>query len=334
MRRAAVVFACASAAGVYFATQVTFALPSEYRRPFGGALAFNLFFYWIWAALVPVIVWLGRRFPANRLVSLPVHLVCAVLATSLQLLLMAPIHALFSGKGLLLERVFQLNFHSSLPTYVVILVASWALDRERRAAELEAGLARARLEALQRQLDPHFLFNALHAVSSLMYDNVRAADAMLSRLAELLRRSLARGGAAEVTLAEELELLRDYLAVEELRLDERLRVAEDVDPAALAVRVPPLSLQPLVENAVRHAVAPRPTGGSIAIAARRDGDDLCIDVVDDGPGLPPDGVREGIGLANTRARLAALYGPRGRMSLAPAGAAGVRAILRVPWRTA
>jgi two-component system LytT family sensor kinase len=340
VKRVAVVLAVACAAGLYFATQAHFAFPEEYRRPFGEALVLNLIFYWLWAAAVPVVVWLGRRFPASRLSSLAVHLVAAPLLTVTQLLLAAPLCTLLLAKRVDLAAMVRLNFHSSLPTYIVILVASWAFDhhakfrdRERRAAELEVGLARARLEALQRQLDPHFLFNTLHAISSLMYENAAAADGMMTRLSDLLRRSLARGGASEVSVREELGLLADYLAIEELRLDERLRVTRDIAPDALDVRVPPLLLQPIVENAVRHAIAPRPSGGRIDVGARRDGDDLRIDVVDDGPGLPAGGVREGIGLANTRARLLALYGARGQMTILPAGAGGVRVTLRVPWRT-
>ena len=342
VKRAAVVFAAACAAGLYFATQAHFAFPEEYRRPFGAALTLNLIFYWLWAAAVPLVVWLGRRFPASRASSIAVHLVAAPAVTIAQLVLAAPLCTVLLAKHVDLGAMVRLNFHSSLPTYIVILVASWALDhhakfrdRERRAAELEVGLARARLEALQRQLDPHFLFNTLHAISALMYENVPAADAMISRLSDLLRRSLGQGGATEVAVREELGLLADYLAIEKVRLEERLHVSQDIDPGALEVRLPPLSLQPIVENAVRHAVASRPAGGHIDVGARRDGDDLRIDVVDDGPGLPSDGLREGIGLANTRARLLALYGARGQMTIAPAlpGGAGVRVTLRVPWRT-
>ena len=331
MRRAALILAVATAAGLYFATQGHFAYPESVRQPLAKALVTNLVYYWLWAAAVPLVVWLGRRFPP-RLASLPVHLVAAVALTSLQIAVATPILGALLGRTISLVAAFRFNFHSSLPTYVVILALFWAWDRERRARALEHGLVRARLDALRRQLDPHFLFNTLHAASSLMYTDAEAADAMLSRLAELLRASLAQGDAPEVPLGEELRLLDHYLAVEEVRLEDRLRVTRDIDPAALAVPVPPLILQALVENAVRHAIAPRPGGGSIRIQARRENGELRVEVADDGPGLPPGGVREGIGLANSRARLAALHGDRAALDIA-GGACGVTVSLRLPWRT-
>jgi two-component system, LytTR family, sensor kinase len=189
-----------------------------------------------------------------------------------------------------------------------------------RALRAEALAQRARLDALRYQLNPHFLFNALNAVSTLVLDR-RAGDAvrMLARLADFLRATL-DGAGDEVSLADELVLVRGYLEIERVRFGDRLDAEVGAAPDALSARVPALVLQPLVENAVRHAVAPRETGGRVRVDARRAGRMLRLTVTDDGPGLPPDGPAAGfgIGLANTRERLAQLYGADHRLALEPA----------------
>jgi two-component system, LytTR family, sensor kinase len=208
--------------------------------------------------------------------------------------------------------------------------------RERREAELEGLLADARLQALSGQLRPHFLFNALHGVSTLMHRDVDAADEMLSELSALLRTTLDRDGVQEVPLDEELATARHYVEIMRARFGDRLAVEEEVDARARDALVPHFVLQPLVENAIEHGIARDPGAGRIWIRARADGGHCTLVVADDGPG-PAGGseaaVREGVGLSNTRRRLAALYGPAATLTLCPAEGRGTEVIVRIPYRT-
>jgi LytS/YehU family sensor histidine kinase len=212
------------------------------------------------------------------------------------------------------------------------------LVREReRLRQAEARAHEARLAALRLQLQPHFLFNALNAVSTLVAEG-RAAEAnrMLARLSDFLRTTLERKDAAEVPLSDELDFTRQYLDIEEVRFGERLRVRIDVDPTTHGALVPPMILQPLVENAVRHAIVARAEGGAIGIVASRENGFLRLGVDDDGPGAPsPGGLtgsRRGLGLAHTRQRLEELYAGRAELSLGESPAGGFSVSLRLPWR--
>lgn len=204
--------------------------------------------------------------------------------------------------------------------------------RQRRADQLQAQLAEARLQALASQLRPHFLFNALNAVASLLHVDPDAAERMLARLGDLLRQSLESHGRQEVTLREELAALAPYLDIEQIRFGPRLQVAWCLAPDVMEARVPFLALQPLVENAIRHGLAPRAEPGRIEIAAERDGPLLRVSVKDDGVGPPREGpVRVGgVGLSNLRARLMTLYGPRAGLELRRGTPRGAVAELRVP----
>ena len=198
---------------------------------------------------------------------------------------------------------------------------------ELRASQLEARLAQAQLEVLKGQLHPHFLFNTLHAISTLIHRDPDAADEMLAQLSDLLRMTLATVGVQEVPLQQELEFLRRYLDIQQTRFADRLRVIVDVPADTLDVRVPNQVLQPLVENAIHHGVDARRGDGLVEIRARAEGDMLRLEVRDDGPGLKttpgaaPKPAGSGIGLSNTRARLHELYGPKSALELAdyPAG---------------
>jgi LytS/YehU family sensor histidine kinase len=210
-------------------------------------------------------------------------------------------------------------------------------ERERRAAELEALLADARLHALTGQLRPHFLFNALHGVSTLMHRDVEAADEMLAELGALLRATLDREGVQEVPLHEELATARHYVEIVRARFGDRLVVEEEIDPDAREALVPHLVLQPLVENAVEHGIARDPGAGRIWIRARRENGSCTLTVTDDGPGLEGGSeaaVREGVGLSNTRRRLSQLYGPEATVTLRARGGRGADVVIRLPFRPA
>jgi signal transduction histidine kinase len=228
--------------------------------------------------------------------------------------------------------------------YGVVATAGWAVQyqrearfRERHASQLEARLSEARLEALRTQLQPHFLFNALNAIAALVRSDAMGAERMIARLSDLLRCSLANGGAQEVTLKEELDITERYVDIERVRFADRLTVERSVTPEALDARVPSLLLQPLVENAIRHGIAFRSGPGRVEITAVRESDTLVLSVRDDGRGFRGEsgGRRgQGVGLANTRARLLQLYGTQGSLQIARRPGGGTEVAVRIPWRIA
>ena len=227
---------------------------------------------------------------------------------------------------------------------VAIYATRWQERLTRQYAEaasqserLQVRLDQAQLQALKVQLQPHFLFNTLNTITALVHTDPAAAERMVSGLSELLRFSLGSAGEQEVTLERELEVLRHYLEIQQVRFHDRLSVAFDVDAEAERAYVPNLILQPLVENAIKHGVGPRAAAGHIGIAARHRGDVLTLEVSDDGVGERTDVPRrEGVGLGNARARLKSLYGDAHLLELGPnaaKGGRGFRVYIEIPYRT-
>jgi LytS/YehU family sensor histidine kinase len=200
----------------------------------------------------------------------------------------------------------------------------------RRDRARDEQLARAELRSLQMQLHPHFLFNTLNAVSAFVRTDPDAAERMIARLSHLLRLALDRVGVPEVSLEEELRVLRTYLEIEQVRFEDRLTVEWRVAPDARQARVPHLLLQPLVENAIRHGIAPSAAPGTIEIVAERRDGALRLAVRDDGVG-PGGGVREGVGLSNTRTRLRQLYGARQRLEVRGGPERGFEVAIELPF---
>jgi sensor histidine kinase YesM len=245
------------------------------------------------------------------------------------------------------QAFFGWQFFMGLWVYGVIAGVSHALRATGRLREREAAAARAEslrmhaeLQALRGQLNPHFLFNTLHTVSALMRQDPYTAESILERFAGLLRyvldtRRLERD---DVTLSEELSFVRDYLALEQIRLGERLVVREDIDPEALDIALPSLSLQPLVENAIVHAVSPRAGGATITIRAALSGDELVVTIADDGPGGTPSAIHDarGLGLRVGRQRIETRYNGKARFTIDTAPGAGFTVTLALPayFRTA
>ncbi len=220
--------------------------------------------------------------------------------------------------------------------YFLILLGSEAMDQARarqeeevEAANLARQLSEARLALLQRQLHPHFLFNALQAISTLLHRDPATADGLLVRLSALLRAMLESASGQTLSLRTELELTRKYLEIEQVRFGERLSVDWSVDEALLDGRVPSLVVLPLVENAIRHGLSTKVGPGRLAIDARREGTSLLVTVEDDGLGASPP-LRHGVGIANTRERLAGMYGERGSLEVETEPWKGFRARVRVP----
>src|SRR5262245_4850933 len=220
---------------------------------------------------------------------------------------------------------------------LVIYGALAAMARfHRQLKEQELAAAVAELQALRAQLNPHFLFNTLHSLTQLAREDPAATQDALERFGHLMRYVLSAGrdAAADVPLEDEIGFVRDYLAVERLRLGERLRFEEDIDPDALEVAVPPLILQPLVENAVRHGLAPRRDGGTIRLSARVTEDRLTIEVADDGNGAEPDAWRRdaGLGLGAVRRQVSARYADDGEVEVLSRPGAGFTVLIRIPAR--
>ena len=299
------------------------------------------------ALFTPVLVWLVRGFPVERVTwrrSLPVLALSTLVIVAVKYAVYVPLRArlLPEGDPLTYRRALAANFLSETVIFAVVIAvlhsvefSRRARERERQAGALRAELAEARLDALASQLQPHFLFNTLHGISTLMRRDVDAADEMLANLSDLLRRTLQRGGgsAHEVTLREERELLDRYLAIMRVRFGPRLEVTVDVDRAAEDALVPRLILQPLVENALQHGVARHAGVGHVAIRAAAERDTLEITVTNGGPA---DGntstVREGTGLSNTRRRLRELHGDDGRLEAGPLATGGFLVRLSMPLR--
>jgi signal transduction histidine kinase len=319
------------------ATQSRYASGAPWRETL--TVSFNCVVFW--AIAFAFVTRLERRFPlaAGSLArSVPVHVVVAVGLAALEVVICAfAFWALWSRSldelpSANLPVLFVADLHTNLIMYVLVL----GISRELRAARVQAELARARLEALEAQLQPHFLFNTLSTISVLMRHDVEAAEATLVSLSELLRSALNHAGRHEVSLREELELTHCYLSIEQTRFHDRLVIEVDVDEATLDARVPTLLLQPLVENAIRHGLAAHTGTGRVSLHAARHGGRLKVTVVDDGPGIAherDDATRRPIGLVNTRARLAALYGHDQALVLASAPGRGCRVDVELPFRT-
>lgn len=302
----------------------------------------------ICALLTPAVFWMARRFPLVRGAiwrHLPIHCAAAILLcvawSGLGVLLsIAMLHETPYGGGAVSWFFTTLPF--GVAVYFAVLGVAHAAafflearERETQAARLSAQLAEARLGALRMQLQPHFLFNSLNAIAVTVRDrDTTTATRLLEQLGDLLRRVMRTDRPPEVTLAEELEFVRQYLAIEEVRFPDRLRPTFEIDAALRGAAVPEFVLQPLVENALRHGLARRVTATLLEVAARREGDELVLAVTDDGPG--PGGTTEeattGVGLSNLRERLASLYGARARLELVATAEGGAVATVRLPYR--
>jgi two-component system LytT family sensor kinase len=297
-----------------------------YEPKLAQLLVLNLSLWYIPAALTPIIFAITRRYPISSPLPrlLAIHVSAALILSCVHAAGMTAVRAVLSGPPTAVgwmtavQRLYLMNLDWALMTYTTIVGLTYSLGfyqeaqaRALKESQLETRLAEARLQTLEAQLQPHFLFNTLHAISSLVHTNPDAADRMISRLSDLLRLTFDRSGAARVPLQEELEFLQKYLEIEQTRFQDRLTVRYAVDPETLDAEVPRLILQPLVENAVKHGVAPRAGEGLVEISSRRDGDALWLEVRDNGVGLSGRArtqLRSGVGLANTRDRLECLYG--------------------------
>ena len=325
-----------------------YSLKGDSSLSLGTAIAWRVPEWQVWALATPLIVWAGRRFPVTTLRGAPLHLVLATLVSIADVTVY-----FFLGRALDQMPFTTVDYVDFMPlmllktaffellVYGAVLIADQALAYQRRYREaalaqsqLEARLVEAQLDALKHQLHPHFLFNTINAITVLMRKGESAAAIkMLGGMSDLLRRSLTSLRVELVSLDEELDFITRYLDIETTRFPDRLRVQMDVAPDVRRASIPSMLLQPIVENAIEHGIAPRVDGGTIAIAARRSGDRLRIEVRNDVPATPCTRDGHGVGLPNVRKRLAQLY-PNAHVFELTCEPSGALAVIEFPYREA
>jgi sensor histidine kinase YesM len=331
--------------------------------PWVKAFFKSISFAYLWALFSFFIMYLGRVYRLERQnlrQSLPVHIAASLILPAIHLAIFVLIDQVAISKDISHESIFlfqagenygildkyfvylKINFASGVILYWMILGFINALDFYRKykaqqvkTSQLESRLARSQLQSLKMQLHPHFLFNTLNAISTLIHKDPEAADRMLSRLSDLLRITLDQGRSQEVDLKEELEFLSRYLEMEQIRFGDRLSINFAIDPEILDAQVPNLLLQPLVENAIRHGISPHAGPGEIEIRGERQNGMIEIQVRDNGSGLSvyqQAHLQEGIGLSNTRERLHQLYGSSHAFDLRNSETGGLIARIALPFK--
>ena len=326
-------------------------------EPWLQAIVNAVSFWVLWIVFFPAVIWLALNFSLERgqlFRHVIIHLAaCAFLVVASQMVYRTVIHLSpppppkppSAHPSQTEPESFPVGLRAApdILTYLVTLSVCVAFAhyrqsqaRERRALELEASLTQAKLQALRMQINPHFLFNTLNAISTLVHTDPSVADEMITDLGELFRVSLESFEGNEIPLSRELDLLQRYLAIEQRRFGGRLKVEQHVAPEILNALVPTLILQPLVENAIRHGIEPQSSSGQIAIRGRQDGNKIKLSVSDNGT-KPADastekGKRQGIGLANTRARLQQLYGASQSFSAGQGKLGGWTVELELPFK--
>ncbi|HUS11376.1 MAG TPA: histidine kinase [Pyrinomonadaceae bacterium] len=342
--------------GIVFTFQGYFtSYRSERPMPFTEALYIQMTWAYLFALATPLVLWAAARLPIERnnwirsaLLHLPLSIVLAVLLTALGRVLIWLRFSYPVGRPLTLESITRFvigNFSEATGIYLMIALASYAYsyylryrEGRGRTLQLEAQLSHAQLQALKMQLHPHFLFNTLHSISALLNKDIDAARKMITRLGDFLRLTLENSGSQEVTLQQEMEFLKCYLEIEQIRFQNRLVTRMDVSPQSLQAKVPNLILQPIVENAIRYGIAPRSTPGLLEIEAKQHNGTLRIQVRDNGPGLPKHRtsenlIKKGLGLANTESRLQRLYGADHLFDLTNNPTGGLVVTLEIPFHT-
>jgi signal transduction histidine kinase len=324
-----------TALAVFFALTASLTYVSQGRPPLWGlSLMSSLGQWWIWAVLTPAVWWIATRWPLrpkHLLTRVPLHLVTGLAVAFVKV----------KAEGWIRQWLFGVNPYLLINNLALQMLIYWALvgavhfldafGRSRQqAAEVQARLGRAQLELLRAQLHPHFLFNALNVIAELVHEDPDRADRMIGRLGDLLRSTLEAGDRPLVTLDEEIAIVESYVRLQEARFGERLSVRIDVAPECRAALVPHFLLQPLVENAIQHGIAPKAGGGSIVVTAWRTSRGLELRVADDGVGVTAE-TRPGIGITNTRGRLESLFGPSASFDLGPRQGGGAVATIVVPW---
>jgi two-component system LytT family sensor kinase len=355
-RRVALLFVGWTLASIIFAGISYAAAIGENNKEFGfvSALRLNLVQFYLWAILSPLVFRFSRRFPIefrplnlrNLLLYFPAIISFAGIHQVIHLAVLWSIIPRWRQKYPLLidcyRAYFAFGFYIDLIIALLIVIAVHALlyYQSFRASELaqsslKAQLAQAQLRALKMQLHPHFLFNTLHSISSLVLEDAPKANSMIARLGDFLRLTVDNSEQQLVTLKEETEFLCCYLDIEQVRFGDRLTVAFELEPQTLSAQVPHLILQPVVENAIQHAIAPRAAQGHINIEAKRLNSLLRVAISDNGPGIGSNANslgKKGVGLSNVRSRLQQIYGPDFRFELTNASDGGLTVVIEIPFQ--
>jgi two-component system, LytTR family, sensor kinase len=355
-RRTALLFAGWTLVSVIFAAISYAAAIGENNKEFGfgAALRLNLVQFYLWAILSPFLFRFSRRFPIefrplnfrNLLLYFPAVISFAGVHQTIHLAVLWSITPRWRQRFPALidcyRSYFGFGFYNDLIIASLIVIAVHALlyYQNFRASELaqsslKTQLAQSQLKALKMQLHPHFLFNTLHSISSLILEDPPKANSMIARLGDFLRLTLDNSDQQLVSLKQETEFLRCYLEIEQVRFGDRLTVAFELEPQTLSAQVPHLILQPVVENAVQHGIAPRATRGHITIEARRLNSLLRLEVRDNGPGITSNGISlgmKGVGLSNVRARLDQIYGSDFRFELMNSRDGGLAVVMEIPFQ--
>ena len=298
---------------------------------------------WMAALLFPLVARFARRYPVARtnwITRLPLHLgalvAYSVAHTSLMWLTRSALYPLFGLRsydyGVMAAR-YPMEFFHDVIGYVATVSILYLFDHHVRAAQLEATLAQARLKNLQLQLKPHFLFNALNTISSIVYEDPRRADAMIAALSDMLRATITDAETQFVSLDREIEMLERYLDIMRMRFEDGLRVDVHVEPGVGKALVPHLLLQPLVENSIKHGADPQSNAVRVTLRAEREGLRTWVRIRDHGRGLPEGRVCRGIGLSNTVQRLEQLYGAEHTFAFENCTDGGLLVTVAVPFRT-
>ena len=333
---------------LFFSTQVFMMYYSENQPiPYAKAFFVQASACYLWALATPLVLWLARRYRIDRNnwhKKVVLHIALSVFLSSTMIVIHFVVYMIIVGRTNRITPYWAFdylypNLDRWLLVYWFIFLMSHASnyyksyrEGELKASRLKTQLAQAQLEALKMQVHPHFLFNTLHSISALLSKDAEAARKMITRLGDFLRLTLESGGANEVTLRQELEFLNGYLEIERVRFQDRLTTKIEVDPEVLNVYVPNLILQPIVENALRHAIA-RTNEGTVEITAIPRNGSVRIEVKDNGPGIEPviaTRCSKGVGLANTKARLTGLYGSSAKFELRNRRSGGLTVMLEVP----
>lgn len=322
--------------------------------PFWEILSWQLCSGWVWFTFMPLILWLIKKFPldnANWWINFPLHIIFSFVISLVQLAADAyllpklgytpagPYETYWNAYKVFL----MINIHFGIGIYWGALGINHTIkyyqklrERELTTSQLEARLAQSRLQVLKFQLQPHFLFNTLNTISELIYTNPESAERMITDLSDLLRLSLEKLEVQEVSLQQELDFLKKYVEIEQIRFHDRLKIEMNVAPETLDAQVPNMILQPLVENAIKHGIAPLSQGGTIKVGAERQNGNLLLSVSDNGIGLEDidiSNIPEGVGLKNTKSRLRHLYGSKHRFEIQPIEKGGVKLNLTIPFQS-
>jgi len=342
--QALLIFLACMLMGFIFSGQLRLmSMTGGFKMNWPDILRWELTRWCLWAFLLPILFHLSRRFPlrpgSGKRFFL-VHMSAAILLSLTHLILFSLAYWLLARIVIrdtefdpqrIFQMIFSIDFHIGILVYWIVLSAHQAIAYARYTSELRSQLISAQLDSLKMQLHPHFLFNTLNSISALLHKDVESADEMIGELGNFLRLTLQNRTSQEVRLEEELKFLRSYLEIERVRFRNRLTVEIEIEPQTLDARVPHLILQPIIENAIRHGIAPRADAGRIEVRSHKANHHLHVQILDDGPGLH-ETPSEGIGLRNVRERLQRLYGADHEFHISNRPEGGLLVEMKIPFR--